>query len=90
MDFKEVAYNHIEGEKNGTICATQRKWITKIKREAAKHPKQVIIKTINHDGSVVAEIPHTWFKISPPRVMSEKNKEKMRERMSKTKKENKT
>ena len=90
MDFKEVAYNHVEGETRGTICATQRKWITKIKRLAAKHPKQVIIKTVNHDGSVVAEIPCSWFKISPARVVSEKNKEKARDRMTNQNSKNKT
>ena len=82
-DLKEVAYNHIEGETRGTLCATQRKWITKIKKYAAKYPKQVVIKTLNSDGSIVAEIPVTWFKISPMKTMSEKHRKEAGDRLSK-------
>lgn len=90
MDFKEIAFNHIEGEHTWTASGSERKWFTKIKKAAARYPKKVIIKRINKDGSFVAEIPDGWIKFSPPRVMSEKNKAMARERMTGGKTENKT
>jgi len=82
-DFHETAYNVIEGENFGTFCSSTRRWITKIKKYQQKHPKQVIIKTENKDGSIVAQIPSSWFKISPKRTMSDKNKESAKNRMTK-------
>ena len=42
------------------------------------------IRQINDDGSIVARIPHSWFKITPPRKIniSEEEKIKRSERMA--------
>jgi hypothetical protein len=82
-DLKEVAYHHVDGETKGTLCATQRKWITKMKKYATKYPKQVIVKRINPDGSMIVEIPISWFKISPRKEMSEKHKKEAIDRINK-------
>jgi len=81
-DYKEIAFNNIEGEKAWTVSASQRKWITKIKKAAVKYPNQVVIKHTNKDGSLVAEFPDGWLKFSPKRVISEKNREASRKRMT--------
>jgi hypothetical protein len=83
IELKEVAYSHADGEAKGTLCATQRKWITKMKKFAAKYPKQVVVKRINSDGSMIIEIPISWFKISPRKEMSEKHKKEAVDRLSK-------
>ena len=81
MDFRETAFNSIAGEKTGTLCSSERKWGTKIKKLASKFPNEVKIKRENSDGSFVAEIPVSWFKISPKRFVSEETKNALRKRM---------
>lgn len=85
MDFRETAFNMIAGEKTGTLCSSERKWGTKIKKLAQKFPNEVTIKRENSDGSFVAEIPTSWFKISPKKVVSEASREMARQRFAKIK-----
>ena len=82
-DFNETAYNDIQGEKFGTFYSARDKWINKIKKYSEKYPNDVTITHVNKDGSLVAHIPQTWFKISPPKFVSEANKAKSSERLKK-------
>lgn len=50
-----------------TVTFCSRSWINKIKKYAKSHPDAVTILKINVDGSICAQIPTAWLKISPPR-----------------------
>jgi len=83
VDFKETAYNDLQGEDFGTFYSARKKWISKIKKYQKKYPNQVKIKHINKDGSLIAEIPQSWFKISPKKFVSEENRIKASKRLKK-------
>lgn len=76
-DFKEVAYDNLDCDPFGTLCATQRGWITKINKLKKKYPNEVIIKKENSDGSLIVQIPKSWFKITPTRKQSPEAKAKI-------------
>ena len=85
VNIKETAYNHLSDtgqiETHGTFCTSERKWIGRIKKYAESHPDDVKIRTENEDGSIVAIVPKTWFKLSPPVKMnlSDEYRETLRE-----------
>ena len=63
-----------------TLC-TGNKFYNKLQKLAKSHP-EIQIK-INKDGSMFAHIPLSWVKISPPRKMSEEQKQQSAERLKK-------
>lgn len=48
-----------------------------------KYPDDVLILDENEDGSIYAEIPVRYIKVSAPRKVSEEQKEAARDRLSK-------
>lgn len=89
MDFETSCENCIEflrNEKTATVTFSQRKYITKIKRLAEKYPDEVEICAENEDGSIVAHIPVKYVRISPPKKLTEEQKESLRERLAKVRK----
>lgn len=90
-EFRENAIEWYNGQKTITITLSQRKLINKIMKYAKDFPNEVKIDSINEDGTVLAHIPLTYLKIQKPRMMSEDDKNKARERLQKyhkSKKEN--
>jgi len=87
---KETCYAHWSENTYGTISSSERKWINKIHKLKEKYPDEVEIRHINYDGSIVARIPHSWFKISPHRKkkISDEDKAKIRERFLNVRKKN--
>lgn len=70
-DIKETCIDHVEGEGFITFCSSERKWINRIERYAREWPNDVVVKSRNTDGSIVASMPYSWFKPpSPPRRIS--------------------
>lgn len=55
-------------------------WKSKILRYAESHPEDVKIVAENQDGSIFAHVPVNWIKCSPPRKVSEVQKEAAAER----------
>lgn len=53
---------------------------SKLLRLADEHPDDVKILKVNEDGSIFAHIPVTYVKVSPPRQISEEQKEAASER----------
>lgn len=53
---------------------------TKLLKLAQKHPEEVKIIKENEDGSLFAHIPVSYVKISPPKQMSEEQREAASER----------
>lgn len=74
-DFRETAFNYIVGDKIGTFFSSEQKHINKIAKLAILYPNEVKIVHESEDGSIVAKIPVKWFKISPPRKVSDEQKE---------------
>lgn len=71
------------GQTRVTVTMSQRKWVNKIKRLAAKNPDEVEISINNQDGSIVAHLPLSYIKISPPKRVSAEQKERMRQQAQK-------
>lgn len=75
--MKELHDNVIEffsEEKTATLSLHSKKYIKRIKKIAEGRSEEVEIIE-NHDGTICARIPVTWIKISPPRQMSDKQRE---------------
>lgn len=81
-DERENAIEWYNGHDTITISLSQRKFINKINNLAQKYPKEVKIDRINPDGTVLAHIPLSYLKIQRPRILTEEEREKARERLS--------
>lgn len=77
----ENVIEFLRNSKTATVCFTQSKYINKIKKLAEKYPDEVTITHENKDGSIVAYIPVKWIKVSPPRQVSDEQREAARERL---------
>lgn len=84
MDPKETAFNFYRGEQYGTFFTSDAKWIRRLHSLKEKNPDEVIIVEENEDGSLVAQVPSKWFKLSPPRKMdlTDEQREERRERLA--------
>ncbi len=84
-EIRETAYNQIAESKTAELSTNEHKWINKLLKLAAQHPDQVRIieHPDNNYGVLLAELPKSWFKISPPRsrTMSEEQKAAAAERL---------
>lgn len=77
---KENVIEWINGQDRVTVTLSQGKYINKVKTLAAK-TDEVQILAENDDGSIYAHLPLKYIKISPPRQMTDEQKEKARERL---------
>ena len=68
-DFKETAISYLSVEDCATFHSSETKWINKILKLRESHPDKVKIEYMPEDngGMILAHIPKSWFKISPPR-----------------------
>ena len=62
-----------------TLCSGS-KFANKMMKYSKSHPNEVTCH-VNKDGSVFAHVPLRWLKVSPPRRMSEEQRQKAGERM---------
>ena len=85
-DWKETAITHIAPDDTATFCSSENKWINRILKLHEQHPGAVKIKYLPEDnhGVLYADIPASWFKISPPRQMNYTDEQKaaMAERLA--------
>lgn len=75
--------NNIEFMKNSdraTASFTQGRFISKMKKLISKHPEESDIHE-NEDGSILCHFPVSWIKVTPPRQMSEEQRQAVSERM---------
>lgn len=79
-DLKETTTNTCGGEKTFRMSSSEQKWINKINKLHDKYPDEVKIINVDPDGTIMADIPITYFKVSHPKVMSEATKQKASER----------
>lgn len=62
-----------------TCTLTRKKWVNKVMSFAEQYPDEVKICHINKDGSIVAHIPVSYFRICRPPQLSEEEKQRRRE-----------
>ena len=89
-DFKETCIEYIDANKYATFCSSERKWINKIHKLKEQYPEQVqiVASEEDNDGTILAHVPKTWMKVSPPKKMNltEEQKAARAERMRSLKK----
>lgn len=93
MDYEKEKLENLEsenviewvtGDNTITLTISQRKFVTKIKRLAEKHPDKVQILAENKNGSLLAKLPIGALKLNiVEREMTEEQKEAGRERLAK-------
>ena len=68
-DLKETGLNFTSDENCATFFSSERKWINKLLNLSSQYPDDVKIIYYPEDnhGMLVAHMPKTYFKISPPR-----------------------
>ena len=68
-DLKETGVNFTSDEHCATFFSSERKWINKLLALSSQYPDDVQIVYCPEDnhGMLVAHIPKTYLKISPPR-----------------------
>lgn len=85
-DYDGCIENVIEWTKDNeraTLTLCQRRTITKVKKLAESHPEECQIVAENKDGSISAHVPVSWVKISPPKKLTEKQLEQVKQNISK-------
>lgn len=86
MDFRETGIEYISTDNYATFFSSETKWINKILKYHEQCPAE--IKIIHHpennDGAILAHIPKSWLKISPPKKvnLSEEQRAAARDRMA--------
>ena len=76
-----VTENVIEwlyGDKTVTLTLTTGRLKNKVLKLKEEYPEEVEIIRKNDDGSILAHLPLKWIKISPPRKMTEEQREQAR------------
>ena len=79
----ETCFEYLTNNDWGTFSTDEAKWVRRIKALQQDYPDQVEITAVNKDGSIVAHLPKSWFKVAPPRKrdMSEEQRTALAERM---------
>lgn len=72
----------LRDESRATLSLSQRRVISKIERLAKSNSEECVITAHNEDGSICAHVPVSWIKISPPRTVTEEQREKARQNMN--------
>ena len=86
IDFKETAIGYLNVDDCATFSSSEQKWINKILKYAESHPGEVRIQCRPEDnfGELVAYIPKSWLKVSPPRKreMTDEQREEAAKRLA--------
>lgn len=78
---QETIINYNEAESTASVYTHNRPLRRKLEKLAADRPSECKCFRISHDGQAAeVYIPKRWIKISPPRQISQAQREKMRER----------
>lgn len=84
----ECVIEWLRGEKTATVTMPPNtRLYNKILKLASR--TSIITVLLNKDGSMVAHVPSSWVKISPPRAISEEHKKRLAEQLKKANKERK-
>ena len=72
MDFRETGIEYISCDDHATFFSSETKWINKLLSLKENNPDLIQITHYpeENDGAIVAHVPKSWLKISPPKKMS--------------------
>lgn len=74
----ENSIEFIKDSEKATVTFSQGRYKTRIRHLAAERPDECEILAENKDGSICAHVPVAWVKISPPKCISEAQREASR------------
>ena len=69
----------VRDAKTALVTLTQWRYISRVRQLAADRPNECRVLTEKADGSICARIPISWVKISPPREVSEEQRERAKD-----------
>lgn len=78
-EIKETSFNYVDVDNIASFTTYERRWINKIKKWEQDYPDKVKVVAENEDGTVCVHLPKQWFKVSPPKKVSDEHRERMRE-----------
>ena len=85
-DFRETCVDYLNVDDSASFCSSETKWINKILKLKESYPDDVQIQMMpeDNDGMMLAQIPKSWFKISPPkkREMTDEQRAAVAERLA--------
>lgn len=82
--MNEFAINWIKGADYAEVTVPSGTALkSKLLKYAEKRPEEVNHVIVNKDGSMVCHVPVSFIKVSPPRKVSDKQRETARERFAK-------
>ena len=83
--MKETVFECTSDFPHATITSNEQKWINKINKLAEQRSDevQIICPPVSNEGYILAHVPKSWMKLSPPRAVNytEEQKAVMAERM---------
>lgn len=68
-NFRETAIDYLTCDTYATFFSSENKWVKKVRKYAEQRPDSVRI-TQDNDWGLIAQIPKSWLKISPPRRLN--------------------
>lgn len=85
-DFKETCCDYLDVNDYAEFTSCERKWVNKILKLKESNPDDVKITAHpdDNDGYIVAHVPKSWFKLSPPRTreMTDEQREAAAKRLA--------
>lgn len=71
-EIKETVFECTNEKIYATISSNEQKWINKVRSYAEQKPEdvQIICAPENNQGYILAHVPKTWMKLSPPRAVN--------------------
>lgn len=77
---QETIINFNEAEATASVYTYNQALQRKLKRLAQERPQECVLdKARNYSGELVCTIPKRWVRITPTRILSEKQKTQLRE-----------
>lgn len=84
MDMmNENVIEFYRNQKTATVTFCQGRYVTKIKKIAEERPDECEIVAENPDGSIVAHVPTKWVRITPSRVYTDEERQRLKEQLAK-------
>lgn len=77
-DIKENVIEFYTNQRTATVTFNQGRYVSRIKKLAKERPDECQLVALNSDGTITAHVPTRWVKISPPKQISDEQRERMR------------
>ena len=80
FDEQVTMYEHVPEDKRTFVVTAAEQWsVGMINRLKKSRPEDVNIIAVNKDGSLVVELPFSWMRIVPKKVVTESQRETARQ-----------